>query len=47
MLIVACPAAAMLMLDVALVNTAIPQVAADLHAGLGGQAEPARSNRKA
>ena len=34
-LIVACLATAMLMLDVAVVNTAIPRVGADLHVGLG------------
>jgi MFS family permease len=34
-LIVACLATAMLMLDVAVVNTAIPHLAADLHAGFG------------
>ena len=34
-LIAACLATAMLMLDIAVVNTAIPHIAADLHAGLG------------
>src|SRR5215475_9771625 len=34
-LIAACLATAMLMLDIAVVNTAIPHVGADLHAGLG------------
>jgi EmrB/QacA subfamily drug resistance transporter len=34
-LIAACLATAMLMLDVAVVNTAIPHIGADLHAGLG------------
>ena len=32
-LIVACLATAMLMLDIAVVNTAIPHIGADLHAG--------------
>ena len=35
-LIVTCLATAMLMLDIAVVNTALPHIAADLHAGLGG-----------
>ena len=34
-LIAACLATAMLMLDIAVVNTAIPHIGADLHAGLG------------
>jgi EmrB/QacA subfamily drug resistance transporter len=35
-LAVVCLATAMLMLDIAVVNTALPHVARDLHAGLGG-----------
>jgi EmrB/QacA subfamily drug resistance transporter len=35
-LAVVCLATAMLMLDIAVVNTALPRVARDLHAGLGG-----------
>ena len=35
-LIVVCVATAMLMLDIAVVNTALPQIAHDLHSGLSG-----------
>ena len=35
-LAVACVATAMLMLDIAVINTAIPRIAKDLHAGLSG-----------
>jgi EmrB/QacA subfamily drug resistance transporter len=35
-LAVACVATAMLMLDIAVINTAIPKIAKDLHAGLSG-----------
>lgn len=35
-LIVVCTATAMLMLDIAVVNTALSRIAGDLHAGLGG-----------
>src|SRR5689334_21314211 len=35
-LAVACVATAMLMLDIAVINTAIPNIAKDLHAGLSG-----------
>jgi EmrB/QacA subfamily drug resistance transporter len=35
-LAVVCLATAMLMLDIAVVNTALPRIARDLHAGLGG-----------
>ncbi|HEY7045609.1 MAG TPA: MFS transporter [Jatrophihabitantaceae bacterium] len=35
-LAVACVATAMLMLDIAVINTAIPKIATDLHAGLSG-----------
>jgi EmrB/QacA subfamily drug resistance transporter len=35
-LAVVCLATAMLMLDIAVVNTALPQIAADLHSGLAG-----------
>jgi EmrB/QacA subfamily drug resistance transporter len=35
-LVVVCVATAMLMLDIAVVNTALPQIARDLHAGLTG-----------
>ena len=35
-LAVACLATAMLMLDIAVVNTALPRIATDLHSGLGG-----------
>src|SRR5256885_15656425 len=35
-LIIVCLATAMLMLDIAVVNTALPHIASDLHASLGG-----------
>src|SRR3954454_14271631 len=35
-LAVVCAATAILMLDIAVVNTALPSIAADLHTGIGG-----------
>src|SRR3954453_12587662 len=35
-LAVVCPATAILMLDIAVVNTALPSIGADLHTGIGG-----------
>src|SRR5438270_1966496 len=35
-LVVVCLATAMLMLDIAVVNTALPHIARDLHSGLSG-----------